>query len=124
MKIYNQNNELVSNYDKTQYKLKLKRTLVGTYANFKDIPEAYRKFQINIAKDGLKVYERYGILMPYTAEEKQAMYEKKVDELIREKYTLSQELAILRQRDTKATEFAEYNAFAEQCKAKAKAEIV
>lgn len=39
---------------------------------------------------------------------------------IRERYTLNQELAILRQRDTKPEEFAEYNAFAEQCKAEVK----
>ena len=44
----------------------------------------------------------------------------KVTKLIRQKYTLNEELAILRQRDTKPTEFAKYNAYAEECKAKAK----
>ena len=43
-----------------------------------------------------------------------------VESLIRRKYSLSEELAILRQRDSKPDEFAEYNAYAEQCKAKAK----
>lgn len=40
--------------------------------------------------------------------------------LIRLRYTPDQELAIQRQRDTKPEEFAEYNAFAESAKAKAK----
>lgn len=47
-------------------------------------------------------------------------YGELVESYIREKYSISAELAILRQRDTKPEEFAEYNAYAEQCKAKAK----
>lgn len=43
-----------------------------------------------------------------------------VEALIRERYTSSDELAIQRQRDTKPEDFAEYNAFCESCKAKAK----
>lgn len=46
-----------------------------------------------------------------------------VDRLIRHKYTVSAELAILRQKDTKPEEFAEYNTYVESCKAKAKAEL-
>lgn len=53
---------------------------------------------------------------PYT-------YEQLVEIKIRTRYTVSDELAILRQRDVKAEEFAEYNAFCEQCKAEAKQEI-
>lgn len=53
--------------------------------------------------------------------QKQARYEAKVDSLVRKKYSLSNELAILRQRDTKPEEFAEYNAYVEECKALAKA---
>lgn len=55
-----------------------------------------------------------------TEEETQAAYENYVNALIREKYTLSQELAILRQRDSKPEEYAAYNAYCEQCKAQAK----
>lgn len=50
-------------------------------------------------------------------------YDELVDSKIREKYSASQEFAILRQRDTKQEEFAEYNAYCEQCKAEARAEI-
>ena len=50
-------------------------------------------------------------------------YKAAVERLIRERYSVADELGILRQRDTKPQEFAEYNAFAEQCKAQARAEI-
>ena len=46
-----------------------------------------------------------------------------VDELVRKRYSLSAELAILRQRDVKPEEFAAYNAYAEECKARAKTEL-
>ena len=43
-------------------------------------------------------------------------YENKIVALIRKIYSINQELAILRQRDTKPQEFAEYNEYVEQCK--------
>lgn len=55
-----------------------------------------------------------------TPEQIREKYESEVNALIREKYTLSQELAILRQRDTKPEEYATYNAYCEACKAQAK----
>ena len=55
-----------------------------------------------------------------TKEETQAAYENAVNAAIREKYTLSQELAILRQRDTKPEEYAAYNEYCEECKKKEK----
>lgn len=50
-------------------------------------------------------------------------YEEKVVELIRTKYSVDDELAILRQRDSKPDEFIEYNEFCELCKQKAKESI-
>ena len=44
-------------------------------------------------------------------------YEQRVVDRIREVYSVDDELAILRQRDTKPHEFAEYNAFVERIKA-------
>lgn len=44
-------------------------------------------------------------------------YEERVVNRIRAVYSVDDELAILRQRDTKPEEFAEYNAFVEQIKA-------
>ncbi len=51
------------------------------------------------------------------------LYSRIVAEKIWAKYPIDAELAILRQRDEKPEEFAEYNAFAEQCKAEAKSEL-
>ena len=47
-------------------------------------------------------------------------YEEKVVSLIREKYSVDDELAIQRQRDTKPDEFNEYFAYCEECKQRAK----
>ena len=47
-------------------------------------------------------------------------YENKIVALIRKKYNINQELAILRQRDAKPQEFAEYNEYVEQCKEQVK----
>ena len=47
-------------------------------------------------------------------------YSEKVVSLIREKYSLDEELAIQRQRDTKPEEFQEYFNYCEECKAKCK----
>lgn len=47
-------------------------------------------------------------------------YEMAVEFLIRDKYTLYEELAIQRQRDSKPEEFKAYNDYCEQCKNKAR----
>ena len=54
---------------------------------------------------------------------KDKLYGARVSELIRERYSLDAELAILRQRDEKPDEYQAYFAFCEECKEKAKAEI-
>ena len=50
-------------------------------------------------------------------------YEERVEQLIRERYTTNQELAIQRQRETKASEFEEYFTFCEECKSIARKEL-
>lgn len=50
-------------------------------------------------------------------------YSEKVVSLIREKYSLDEELAIQRQRDSKPQEFNEYYAYCEACKQKARGEV-
>jgi hypothetical protein len=47
-------------------------------------------------------------------------YEEKVDSLIRGRYSLSEELGILRQKDVKKAEYDAYFAYCERCKAEAK----
>ena len=62
-----------------------------------------------------RLAERNGVL--------DRLYSETVVALIREQYTMADELAILRQRDEKPEEFAAYNAFTEECKVKAKIEV-
>lgn len=120
MKIYNENNELVTTYDRTQYRLKLEKVLIASYSSYAEIPQDYRGYQISIENGAYKVYERYGRLIAYTEQEKQRLYEREVEKLIRQKYSVSQEFALLRQRDSKISEFTEYNIYAEDCKLQAK----
>ena len=58
------------------------------------------------------------------AEPYKPTYEERVEELIREKYSINQEFAIQRQRETKPEEFEEYFAYCEECKSLARNEIV
>ena len=53
-------------------------------------------------------------------DEFEKQYGKLVEKLIRRKYPSRAELAILRQRDSKPAEFAEYDAYCEACKVEAK----
>lgn len=79
------------------------------------------------AQEAWDEYEDINVYIPYTAEEQaeadMKRYELKVEMKIRERYTISQELAVLRQRDSKPEEYAEYNAYCEECKAQAKKEV-
>ena len=54
---------------------------------------------------------------------KEDQYKQRVIELVRERYSVDDEIAILRQRDTKVEEFNEYNAFVESVKVTAHNEI-
>ncbi len=55
--------------------------------------------------------------------QKRAEYEELVASMVREKYTVSQELSILRQQSKKPTEFEEYSDYVEKCKAEAKSKL-
>lgn len=84
----------------------------------------------------MKIYEN-GIYRDLTPEEIAAMekqaaqaereywqnvdYDEAVDAEIRKRYSVSQEFAILRQRDEKPEEYAAYFAYCEECKAYVKA---
>lgn len=65
-----------------------------------------------MTKSEKELFERNGLL--------DDIYGQEVNRLIRARYSLSDELAILRQRDEKPEEFAEYTAYAEECKRRAK----
>ena len=55
-----------------------------------------------------------------TAEDIKALKAREIEKLIRLRYSMSDELAILRQRDEKPAEFAAYHAYAEECKKRVK----
>ena len=56
-------------------------------------------------------------------QEKEAAYPILVEQYIRERYTVSDELALQRQRNEKKAAFDEYYAFCEECKKKARMEL-
>ena len=58
----------------------------------------------------------------YTVNHDDGGYSKRVERLIRERYTVSDEISILRQKDEKPEEYAAYYAYAEECKREARAE--
>lgn len=60
------------------------------------------------------------VLTEYADSTPKPTYEQRVQALVWERYSVADELAILRQRDTKPEEFAAYFEYAEQCKAQAK----
>lgn len=98
----------------------------GTLPEYTD--EQIKEIMQQVAQGGMLATDENGgvkvVPRPeLTAEEKQAKYESRVDELIREKYTMSQELAILRQQTVKPDEYREYFEYCEECKAKAKSEL-
>lgn len=51
------------------------------------------------------------------------LYESMIIRKIRQRYSVNQELAILRQRDSKPEEFTAYNEYVERCKAEVKQEL-
>lgn len=63
--------------------------------------------------------------LPTTFEEPQPelptiSYDELVEQKIRQRYTISAEFAVLRQRDEKPTEYQQYYDYCEQCKNEAK----
>lgn len=80
--------------------------------------EAYFQRAI-MGKNGTADFEEVDEVPKYT----DAEYSERVNALIRERYSDSEELSILRQRDEKPSQFAEYFAFCEECKSRAKAEL-
>ena len=51
------------------------------------------------------------------------VYKREIIKRIRQKYSVDDELSIHRQRYDKPTDFEEYNAFVENCKAEVKAQF-
>jgi len=84
--------------------------------------------ELELVEKTREVPNMVAITREMTEEEKQSLivdnrtYEEKIVAKIREKYSIDDELAILRQRDTKPNDFNEYNTFVENIKREVKGE--
>lgn len=114
-------------YDERVTNIYYGETLIEGFIRIESIPspeEIPGKIPVMYYRNGAIVYEYEEA--PETTEDGTETstvpmdYGETVNGLIRRKYTLSEELAILRQRDTKAEEFEAYNAYAESCKEEAR----
>lgn len=92
----------------------------------KDVEQVWDELPIQ-SKEAYDEYENIKIFIPYTAEElvkaRDTKYKQLIEEKIREKYSISDEIGLLRQQNDKPEEYTEYYTYVEQCKATAKAEI-
>lgn len=97
--------------------------------------ETYAKSIVMLPSDTLEMYEEVDAIPPYT----KAEYNAKVNELVRQRYSESEEFAIQRKMlntvispmtpsedaaESAADEYATYNSFVEECKEKAPAAIL
>lgn len=93
---------------------------VGIIPSPEEIPG---KIPVMYYRNGAIVYE-YEVI-PQVSEEEQSILEKTYEEQvvakIRERYSINDELALLRQKDTKTSEFQAYYQYVEECKSNIKA---
>jgi hypothetical protein len=82
-----------------------------------------RIFNPSVAQVLADGWVKYEPQIPEIEVDKEEQYKQRIVELIREKYSVDDELAIQRQRDSKVEEFNEYNVYAESCKELAYNEI-
>lgn len=140
MKIYNEaKTELILNPDLKLGRLKDDRIVIGIIPAQEEIKEVYHYEYVyyeNGGRDRIKIidipyrpfkpeekiYEDIQVYIPYSQKELMFNKEYEIVKLIRQKYTINQELAILRQRDTKPLEYQEYFDYVEQCKVQVKSE--
>lgn len=104
--------------------LYIKNNEIREQRTIKIVKNGYRTFNPSHAQliaDGWEVYTppiREAVEVSI-----EDQYKSRIVELIREKYSVDDELAILRQRDSKIDEFNAYNSFAEECKVTARREF-
>ena len=84
-----------------------------------EIYEVEVPVMVSVTRD-VTAEEEAEIKVQETQQYNNISYEDLVTQFIREKYSLNDELALSRQRDTKAEEFNTYYEYCEECKVKAK----
>lgn len=99
--------------------------ITETYDNY--IENGFTKVELPLTHKDVE-YEDFNEDLTFNIEkynarkklEGEAKYEDLIVSKIRERYSINQELAILRQRDSKPIEYQEYYNYVEKCKAEAK----
>lgn len=105
-------------------KLFIKNGIILPLKNIEIVKDGFRTFNPSeemVVANGWEVYTppiREAVEVPI-----EEQYKNRIVELIREKYSVDDEFAILRQRDSKIEEFEKYNAFVESCKQQAREEL-
>ena len=141
MKIYNEaKTQIIENPDLKLGRLKDDRIVIDVIPAQEEVKEVYHYEYVvyeNGGRDRIKivdtpyqskkpqeeVYEDIKVYVPYTQEELILKQEDEIVKLIRKRYSINQELAILRQRDAKPQEYQEYYNYVEQCKKQVKNEL-
>lgn len=100
----------------------IKNGIIKELKNISVVKDGRRYYNVSEAMafaDGWEVYTP-----PVAAEESvEDYYRRRIIELIRERYTIDDEIAIQRQRYVKPEEFEKYNDYVENCKQQVKEEI-
>ena len=85
--------------------------------------DSYFTRGIMLEGDSVESYEEVNEVPQIETEAEVYNYDEKVNELIRERYSASQEFSILRQKETKPEEYQQYYDYCESCKRQVKAKI-
>ena len=105
-------------------KLFIKNGIILPLKNIEIVKDGFRTFNPSeemVVADGWAVYTPpIKEAVEISIEEQ---YKNRVSELIRARYSIDDEVAILRQRDSKPEEFDTYNSYAESCKQQAREEL-
>ena len=90
-----------------------------------DVEDKYRDCTFDDFDENLNFsISKYNARIAREKEEKQTLdYQNLVVSLIRKKYSINQELAILRQQNSKPQEYEEYFDYVEECKLQAKSSV-
>lgn len=97
-------------------KLFIKNGIILPLKDIEIVKGGFRTFNPSeemVVEDGWTPYIQQQVLPQSSLED---LYKLRIVDLIRQRYSMDDELAIQRQRDIKVKEFDEYNQFAESCK--------
>ena len=110
----------LANYDESKIEKMITQTCNAKFFYNKETCEAVEVAEeVKTGANQYLVYENGNLVVKNNLQN----YEQLVEKYIRAKYSISQEFAILRQKETKPLEYSEYFEYCEECKAKAKREI-